>query len=68
MSHVSPSNPNLIEIVGSYRACGDCHAPDCDPVPERWPLIVRGRGASRTITPHLPTCVYLRKVREGGPA
>jgi hypothetical protein len=65
---VSPNNPNLIEIIGRYAECPSCHAPDCDPRPERWPLTVRGLSASCEITPHLPTCNYLHKVRKGGPA
>lgn len=68
MSHVSPTDPNLLSIVGHYAECPECHTPACDPVPPRYPVTVRGVSPHALITPHVPTCIYLRKVREGGPA
>jgi hypothetical protein len=65
---VSPTNHNLIQLTGRYAECPACHVPNCDPVPPRYPLTVRGPSSDCEITPHLPTCLYLCKVREGAEA
>lgn len=63
---MSPINPHAIALAGVYLRCPDCRCPWTEPVPPRWLLTVKGVMAEARITPHLPTCSALKRVRDGG--
>lgn len=68
MSHVSPTDSTRIQITGRPGFCEECHVPWCEPVPPRYPVTVSGPVHDAVVTIHTPTCIYLRKVREGAVA
>ena len=68
MPYVSPIYLTDVEIVARYVRCETCKAPLVDPFPPRWPITLKGRLESATVTPHLPDCGYLESVRNGGEA
>lgn len=68
VSDVSPNDVTQVQITGQFAVCPECHVPWCEPIPPRYPVTVSGPLATAVVTIHTPTCIGLRKVREGSPA
>lgn len=68
VSHMSPHDPQLIQLTGRFAVCTECKVPWTEPIPPRFPVTFRGPVQAVVATIHQPNCLYLRKVREGAPA
>lgn len=66
--YVSPVNPRKVQLSGEYLRCPSCQCPWAEPIPPRWVLTVHGTMDDAWLTPHLPTCAELRRIRKGGEA